>query len=315
MVVFAVAALATLLFGLRTYSSFLLLRSAYEAGAPRTSSIRAWMTLDYLATTYRVPKAALVERLELRPDTKLSTSLRSLAEQAGVSPYSYTQHVQRVIAEILPNIRSDRSSETSTWLGAIGDEVLTALLVYGYPVLGLTLLLCAIGFPLPDGVATTIAGSLVSQGRMDWFWAATITVAASVLGDAVSYGLGRWLSREVLERHGHWFGYTSARRARVQALFDRWGSFTVFITRTFMSYLSSVASLLAGMSRYRLSKFLAIAFIGRVIWTAGYLGLGYGIGADWEAATVFLTNLSGLILSLILLAIAGGVASGKYISA
>jgi membrane protein DedA with SNARE-associated domain len=150
---------------------------------------------------------------------------------------------------------------------------------------------------------------------MDWFWAATITVAASVLGDAVSYGLGRWLSREVLERHGHWFGYTSARRARVQALFDRWGSFTVFITRTFMSYLSSVASLLAGMSRYRLSKFLAIAFIGRVIWTAGYLGLGYGIGADWEAATVFLTNLSGLILSLILLAIAGGVASGKYISA
>src|SRR6478735_1380781 len=51
-----------------------------------------------------------------------------------------------------------------------------------------------------------------------------------------------------LERHGRWLGYTSARQARVQSLFDQYGSLTVFITRTFMSYLSSVASLLAGMS-------------------------------------------------------------------
>jgi membrane protein DedA with SNARE-associated domain len=80
-----------------------------------------------------------------------------------------------------------------------------------------------------------------------------------------------------------------------------------------MSYLSSVASLLAGISHYRLSKFLAIALVGRLIWTAAYLGLGYGIGADWEAATGFLTNLSGLVLSLALLLGSGIAASGKNI--
>ena len=79
--------------------------------------------------------------------------------------------------------RSDRHYGNSSWLGTIGDQVLTALLVYGYPALGLTLLLGAIGLPLPDGVATTVAGSLASQGRIDWFWAATIAVTASVLGD------------------------------------------------------------------------------------------------------------------------------------
>lgn len=310
-VVFVMTTLPTVLFGLRTYGSFLLLRSAYEAGAPSTSSIRPWMTLAYVAAAYRTQNSVLTDHLGLPQATNPTTSLKTLAEQAGISAYIYTQRVQRVVADIAPRARSDGSKEKSGWVGAIGEQMLTALLVYGYPALALTLLLGAIGLPLPDGIATTVAGSLAAQGRMDWLLAGTITVVASVLGDAIGYGLGRLLNREVLERQGHWFGYTPARRLRVQSLFDRWGGLAVFITRTFMSYLSSVASLLAGISHYRLSKFLAIALVGRLIWTAAYLGLGYGIGADWEAATSFLTNLSALVLSLALLLGSGIVASGK----
>ncbi|HVR55978.1 MAG TPA: DedA family protein [Pseudolabrys sp.] len=313
-VVFAATALSAAFFGLRTYGSFLLLRSAYEAGAPMTSSIRAWMTLGYIAATFRTSDSALIERLGLAPGTDPNASLKSLGEQEGVSPSAYAQRVQRAIADLSPSAPPDQKTENSGWLGNFTDALLTALLVYGYPVLGIILFLGALGLPLPDGVATTVAGSLASQGRLDWLWAATITVVASILGDAAGYGLGRFLSQKILDRHGHWVGYTPTRRARVQSLFDRWGSLTVFITRTFMSYLSSVASLLAGMSRYRLSKFLAIALIGRLIWTAAYLGLGYGIGSDWQAATSFLTNLSVLVLLLIFLVASGAVASGKFVS-
>jgi membrane-associated protein len=217
-----------------------------------------------------------------------------------------------VVAALVPQVQSDIANGNSSWLAALSDQVLTALLVYGYPVLGLTLLFGAIGLPLPDGVATTVAGSLASQGRIDWLWAAAIVVIASLAGDAVGYGLGRLLSRKFLERHGHWLGYTPRRRARVQALFDQWGVLTVFITRTFMSYLSSIASLAAGLSHYRLTKFLPTALVGRLVWTAGYLGLGYGIGSDWEAATGFLTNFSILLLLLMLLAVSGAIASDRF---
>jgi membrane protein DedA with SNARE-associated domain len=226
------------------------------------------MTLNYVANAFRMPVASLTERLGLPLGTEPDTSLKSIAERAGLSPYQYTQRVQRVVADIASNDSSNRTTEPSGWLAMLGDRVLTALLVYGYPALGLTLLLGAIGLPLPDGLATTVAGSLAAQGRMNWIWAGIITVLASVLGDVVGYGLGRVLGREVLERHGRWFGYTPARRTRVQLLFDKWGSLTVFVTRTFVSYLSSVASLLAGMSHYRLSKFLAIAVVGRMMWTS-----------------------------------------------
>jgi membrane protein DedA with SNARE-associated domain len=313
-IIFLIAALPTVLFALRTYGTFRLLRSAYEAGAPMTSGIRGWMTLKYVAATYRAPEAALIKQLELPPQTDPDTSLKTLADRAGIAPSAYTQRVQRVIAVLTPDIRSNSTNATSGWLGTIGDEVLTALLVYGYPALGLTLFLGAIGLPLPDGVATTLAGSLASQGRIDWFWAAAIAVTASLLGDAVGYGLGRLLSQKFLERHGAWLGYTSARRGRVQSLFDRWGLLTVFITRTFVSYLSSIASLLAGVSHYRLPKFLATALVGRLVWTAGYFGLGYGIGADWEAATSFLTNLSILLLLSVVLIASGVLASGRFVS-
>ena len=73
--------LVSTLLGMRTYRSFLLLRSAYDAGAPMTSSIRPWMTLDCIAATYRIPEVALVERLELTPATDPDATLRMLAQQ------------------------------------------------------------------------------------------------------------------------------------------------------------------------------------------------------------------------------------------
>ncbi len=310
-IAFAVALVSAAFFGLRTYGSFMLLRSAYAAGAPMTSSIRAWMTVQYVASAYGTSNAALIERLGLAPETDPNTSLKSIAERAGVSPSVYAKRAQRAIADLAPGGPPDIKGGNSNWFTTISDEVLTALLVYGYPVLGLILFLGAVGLPLPDGVATTVAGSLASQGRLDWIWAAAIVVVASVLGDAAGYGLGRSLSGRILERYGRWIGYSLARRTRVQVLFDRWGSVTVFVTRTFMSYLSSVASLLAGITRFRLPKFLAVALVGRLIWTAAYMGLGYGIGHDWQAATSFLTNLSVLIISLVALLTAGAVASGR----
>jgi len=72
------ATLSSALLGVRSYRSFLLLRSAHDAGAPMTSSVRPWMTLDYIAATYRVPETALVERLALAPGTDPLTAFLAL---------------------------------------------------------------------------------------------------------------------------------------------------------------------------------------------------------------------------------------------
>ncbi len=305
-----VLVLPTILFGVRSVGSFRLLRSAYEAGAPKTSSIRGWMTIAYVAGVYHIPATDLRDRLGLPSNVGVDVTLKSAAEQSGVSPYQYVQHVQRIIAAGGSKATTDTASEKSGWFRTLGNEALSALLVYGYPVLGLTVLLGAAGLPLPQGLATLMAGSLAAQGRFNWMAAGGITVAASVLGDVADYGFGLVLGREVLQRYGAWLGFTPARQDRAQSLFTRWGAATVFVTRTFVSYLSSSASLLAGMSRYRWSKFLGVTVVGRLLWTAAYLGLGYVIGADLEAASAFLTNVSAFLVSMLILLLSGVVTWG-----
>jgi membrane protein DedA with SNARE-associated domain len=292
--VIVLSALASVLFGLRSYGSFMLLRSAYEAGRPQVSSLRAWMTLDHVAVTYRVPLNDLIPRLGLPPDTDRDESLRTIADKRGVSRFDFVRQVQRVLGQSTPPpVTSDGQSA-----GGLTDRILSALLIYGYPALALTLLLGAIGLPLPIGVATVLAGSLAGLGKLGWEAAATVAVIASFAGDIIAYGIGRAVSDDFLMRHGRWIGYSPQRKADIQSLLQRWGGVTVIISRTLTSSLSSVVSIFSGINRYRFSHFVGFALFGRMIWTAAYLGLGYTIGGNIDAASQFLANLSGLLIAL-----------------
>jgi membrane protein DedA with SNARE-associated domain len=290
--VIALSALASIFFGLRSYSSYLLLRSAYEAGRPQVSSLRAWMTLDHVAATYRVPLNELIPRLGLPPDTSRDESLKAIADKRGVARFDFVRQVQRVLGQSAPVPESDQSSDGLT------DRILSALLIYGYPALAATLLLGAIGLPLPIGVAAVLAGSLAALGSLRWQWAGVIAVTASFAGDMIAYGIGRAVSDNFLARHGRWIGYSPQRRDSIQMLLQRWGGITVVVSRTLTSSLSSVVSIFAGVSRYRVAHFLGFALFGRLIWTTAYLGLGFWIGGNIEAASQFLGNLSGLLIAL-----------------
>jgi hypothetical protein len=158
------------MFALRSYSAFLLLRSAQEVGVPAVGTIRPWMTLGYVADTYGASVPALKERLALAPGTAADTPLVILAQREGLSPFRYVQRVQRAVADAAPDPVADTNRQAAGWLAVLEERLLAALLVYGYPVLGLTLVLGAIGAPLPTGLATALAGSLAATGRMSWAW-------------------------------------------------------------------------------------------------------------------------------------------------
>ena len=180
-----------MVFGLRSFRSFVLLRSAIAIGAPDVSSVRPWMTLRYIADTYHVPATTLVGQLELPAETDLDdANLGSLAELEAQSRIQYVQRVQLAIVQShcrLPSAPAadDRESDRTGWVDTVGDEFVAALLAYGYPILALTLLLGAIGLPVPTGLSAAVAGSLAARGPMSVAWAGATAVAASVLGDTI----------------------------------------------------------------------------------------------------------------------------------
>jgi len=301
------ALLASAIFAGRSYHSLVLLRAAYRVHAPDLSQVRPWMTLGYVVRLYGASQAAVVGQLGLPEDTASDATLKDLAQQTGLTPFQNLQRVQRAVAALQPNAAMRANGGQSGWSGAFGDALFSALLSYGYPVLGLTLLLGSIGMPLPDGLLTVVAGSLIAQGRMGWVATVAIAVAATVGGDLVGYYLGRVLGREILQRRGAWLGYTPERQHHAERLFRRWGLVSVLLSRTLVSTVSPVVNLAAGASRYRPYAFALAAIVGRVAWTGAYLALGYGVGSALDAAAGFLENLTGLLVSLVVLLWAGSL--------
>jgi membrane protein DedA with SNARE-associated domain len=302
-VLVAASALATLWFGVRTYRSFVVLRTAYQVGMPELGNMRAWMTLDYVASAYRAPLPRLVARLGLPAETSPGTTLKDVADARGVSRFQFVREVQQALADVGARGPPPATANESGWSGGIADRVLSAVLAYGYPVLAATFALGAVGLPLPTGLAAVLAGSLAALGKIAIVPVAVIIVLASVAGDLAGYGIGRFADENFLARRGRWIGYSAQAKEHIRSLFDRWGGLTVVLTRTLVSHLSTVVSLFAGIGRYRLAAFLVLTLIGRALWTSAYLGLGYGIGSNVEVASNFLANLTGLLVcSAVLLA-------------
>ena len=54
-----------------------------------------------------------------------------------------------------------------------------------------------------------------------------------------------------------------------------------------------------------LRLFLPFAIVGRLIWSSAYLSLGYVFGVAIEAAADFTSSLSGLLVSLVVIAALG----------
>ena len=294
-VLLAIGIFGTYRFFWHSYSSFVLLRSAYEVGLPSASSVRGWMTLDYISNAYDVPLDRLVSGLDLPETTDPDTPLFEIAMERNQPPLEFDMVMQIVIAEGAAvstdgEVVDDDTDETE-------ETSLSALLTYSYPALGLILLLGALGAPVPSGIATVVAGVLASDGTMDWPLATGIVVVASVSGDVVGYGVGRYASENFISRFGRYVGFSGKYRIRVENLFARWGGLTIFLTRTLVSTLSSIASLFAGLTRFTFAVFLAFAVAGRILWTSAYFSAGYYLGTDFESSSLFLRNVTGLLLS------------------
>jgi len=305
-----VAGAATLLLGVRSAVTLALLESAREAGMPQASAVRPWMTIRYLALTYDVAEDDLRAELAAPSGLPPETTLKELAQHAGVSLPDYLQIAQRAVAAVAspppsadPDEQTEREGKTG-WLDRLADDVVSAVLVYGYPALALTLALGAFGFPLPSGLSMIVVGALAAEGEMSLPLVAGIATAASVLGDLAGYGLGRRFGAPFLQRHGRWLGLGAERRERVERLFARWGALTVLLSRSLVSALSSTVNLVAGAGRYRLDVFVALGVAGRMLWVSAYLGIGYVASGGFEPAADFLMSLTGFLVSLAILAAA-----------
>lgn len=300
-----VALLAGLWFGVRGTRAALLLQSAAELGQPDLSDLRAWMSVRYVADTTGVDPAALGRDLQLAPH-EVDLPVREIAQARGIDRLEMLRRVQAALATRMARAPPVAPAEPHD--DPFEDWLAGWILVYGYPVMVASLMIGAMGAPLPSGLSLMVVGALAAQGRLDPWIAGAAATLASVAGDLIGYFIGQRLGEPAVRRHGHWIGLDARRLARAQAILVRWGAVAVVLSRSLVSFLSSAVNLLSGALRQPLAVFVPAALAGRALWSAGYLAIGFGISAGLYVGTGLMRDLTGVLVCALIAATAGWVA-------
>jgi membrane protein DedA with SNARE-associated domain len=181
------------------------------------------------------------------------------------------------------------------------DLVLAGVATYGALALCLALLVTALGLPLPSSFLVLAGGAFIRQGVLDLATTLPLALVAVVIGDTLSYTMGRTLKMPIQRRFGgspHW--------KRAEELFKQRGIIAIFLTRCILTPVAIPVNLVAGGSGFSLQRFVAAAAIGELVWLLGYGSLGYIFGSQWETISAVITDYSGILVGLLLVA-GGGV--------
>jgi membrane protein DedA with SNARE-associated domain len=180
----------------------------------------------------------------------------------------------------------------------MNDQLLAAVSLYGAPALFGIVVIAAIGVPLPITLLLIIAGSLISQGAMNLWWAIAAAGVGSILGDQIGYAIGRWAGPAVVARLSRVFG----KRANLEAMEAKvkaWGGPGIFVTRWLISPLGPWINLASGTAAYPWHRFLFWDILGELTGAAVFISLGLFFSDRVMSLYAMLGDLTWAIAALL----------------
>ncbi|WP_205699525.1 VTT domain-containing protein [Conexibacter sp. SYSU D00693] len=131
-----------------------------------------------------------------------------------------------------------------------------------------------VGLLAPGETAMVLGGVVAGQGRISLATLIGLVWVAAILGDLVSFWLGRRLGRAFLVKHGPKVQITEERLHQVEGFYDRHGGKAVLLGR-FVGLVRAVSPFLAGSSGMPLKRFVPYDVLGAGLWSATFLVLGF----------------------------------------
>jgi membrane protein DedA with SNARE-associated domain len=153
------------------------------------------------------------------------------------------------------------------------------------------------GLLVPGESLVLASGFFAHQGILELVPVMVATGVGAIAGDNIGYLLGSRLGREWLLRKGSRFGLRRRGLARVEGFFQRQGPKAVFFGR-FVGFARALVPFVAGASDMPYRKFVVYDALGAVLWTIGFVTLGYLLGASWRVAEQWISR-SGLIVAAV----------------
>lgn len=187
-------------------------------------------------------------------------------------------------------------------LSSIANFIINAISHLGYFGVAGLMAIESSNIPLPSEIIMPFAGYLVYLGVMNIWWAAFFGAIGCVIGSVISWAVGFWGGRPLLNKYGKYILISHYDLDRADNWFKKHGEATVLIGRL-LPIVRTYISLPAGIAKMRLDKFILYTLIGSFPWCFFLAWVGLKLGANWESIRGYFRGFDWIILVLIIILI------------
>ena len=184
------------------------------------------------------------------------------------------------------------------------DALLNWIPEYGYPALFILLMLGIVGLPIPDETLLTFSGYLIFKNELALMPTMATAFLGSICGITVSYVIGRRLGCYFVRTVGRILRIGPDDLDQVKTWYVRWGKYAL-IFGYFVPGVRHLVALVAGSSNLPLVIFMPFAYTGALIWSATFLGLGYGLGETWAQASATVHEVLAVVAGMVFIVLIG----------
>lgn len=136
-----------------------------------------------------------------------------------------------------------------------------------------------IGTIIEGPVVMMASGFLYKLGQFNFLPMYLLLVFGDFTADILWYCLGRFGTRSIFFKYGHFLGITPIILEKVEKLFRKYHKKILIISKLTMGLgFSTVILMVAGISKVPFKNYVILNLIGGFIWTAFLLTVGYFLG-------------------------------------
>lgn len=157
--------------------------------------------------------------------------------------------------------------------------------------------------PLPSELIMPFAGYLVSQGKMNLYWAATAGAIGCNVGSVIAYEIGYYGGRPLVEKYGRYMLMNRHDVEMADKFFQRYGAWAIFIGRL-LPIIRTFIALPAGVARMPRLPFHIYTFIGSWPWCFGLAYLGMKLGDHWMDLKPYFLRFKEVIVVVLVAGVA-----------
>src|SRR2546427_541683 len=143
-------------------------------------------------------------------------------------------------------------------------------------------------------------GRCCSRGRRRSASVAMMVLATvgRILGDNISFYIGRRLGRPFIEQYGRYLLITQKRLAYVERFFHKHGDKTIFVQR-WITGVRVIGALVAGTSKMPWGRFLVFNCLGAVTWVTAISLLAFFFAVNLPLLLIVMSRSGWALLALI----------------